>query len=143
MKIKIAIVAGTFNDFITRNLLAGCLAELKRKGVAEKNVQIVWVPGACEIPVTALKLARKTTTDAVICLGAVIRGDTYHFELVCNSAVYGIQQAALLSGKPVIFGVLSTDTVQQAQKRAELKGDNKGVDAARAALEMVKVLKSI
>lgn len=141
--IKIAIVVSKFNDFITKNLLAGCLAELKKQGVAEKNIQVVWVPGACEIPVAALKFAKKKTVDAVICLGAVIRGDTYHFELVCNSAAYGIQQVAIVSGKPVIFGVLSTDTVSQAQKRAELKGDNKGIDAAKAALDMIKVLETI
>jgi len=140
---NIAVVVADFNDFITRNLLAGCLAQLKKQGVPEKNIRVVHVPGSCEIPLTALTLAKKKTIDAVIGLGAVIRGDTSHFELVCKSAAYGIQQAALMSGKPVIFGVLTTDTISQAQKRSELKGNNKGVDAAKAALQMIKVLKTI
>lgn len=137
---RIGIVVSRFNDFVTRKLLNACRKELLRLGVKEQNITICWVPGSLEIPVTALTLARKKNIDAVICLGAVIRGDTFHFELVCYGATYGIAQASLMSGKPVIFGVLSTDTVKQAEKRSQENGDNKGRDAAQAAVEMIDVL---
>ena len=140
---KIAIVASQFNQFITERLLKACLAELARQGVKNKNIELVWVPGAFEVPVTALKLAQKKTISSVICLGAVIRGETLHFELVARAVSDGILQASLLTGKPIIFGVLSTDTVTQAEKRSEAKGDNKGRDAALAALAMIKVLQKI
>ena len=140
---RIAIVASHFNEFITKRLLDGCLSELKRKGVKKSDIIQVWVPGAYEIPVAALKLAKKKTIDAVICLGAVIRGETYHFELVAQGASQGITQAALMTGKPVIFGVLTTETVDQAYKRSEEKGDNKGVDSAQAALSMIDCLSEI
>ena len=142
-KHKIAVVASKFNDFVTKRLLEGCLDELERCGLQKKNITIVWVPGSFEIPVAALAFAKKKTIDAVICLGAVIRGETFHFELVAQGAGQGILQASLLSGKPVIFGVLTTDTVNQAYKRSEKKGDNKGRDAANAAIEMINLLSQI
>ena len=138
-----AVVVSHFNDFITKNLLAGCLDELKRSGIKESQIKVYWVPGSLEIPVAALSLARKKSVDAVICLGAVIRGETLHFELVAENAARGIAQASLLTGKPVIFGVLATDTVDQAYKRSQKKGDNKGKDAALAAVEMVNLLSEI
>ncbi len=141
--IKLAIVVSRFNDFISKRLLAGCLNELKKNGVSEKSIIILWVPGVFEIPVTALKFAKSKNIQAIICLGAVIRGETFHFELVAESAARGILEVSLQTQKPVIFGVLSTDTVDQAYKRSEEKGDNKGKDAALAALEMINVLSSI
>ena len=140
---KIAIVVSKFNEFITQRLLKGCLAELKRCGVTEKNVSIVWVPGSYEIPLMALKLAEKKNVDYIICLGAVIRGETLHFELVAWGTAYGIAKAALLSGRPVIFGVLAVDTVQQAYKRSQENASNKGKDAAAAALEMVDLMRDV
>ena len=141
--IKIAIVASKFNDFITKRLSEGCLKELEDSGVLKKNITVVWVPGSFEIPVTALTLAKKKSVDAVICLGAVIRGETFHFELVAQAAAHGILQASLSTGKPVIFGVLTTDTISQAYKRSEKKGDNKGRDAAITAIEMINLLSQI
>ncbi len=118
--------------------------ELKRAGLKDEQITTVWVPGAFEIPLMALKLARKKNVDAVICLGAVIRGETHHFEVIADECARGIMQAALASQKPVAMGVLTTDTVDQAQKRAQDKGGaNKGRDAARAALEMAGLLKKI
>lgn len=140
---NLAIVASKFNEYITRRLLNGCLKELERNGIPKKEVKIIWVPGAFEIPTAALKLAKKKAIDAVICLGAVIRGETYHFELVAQGAARGISQVSLMTGKPVILGVLSTDTVNQALARSEEDGDNKGCDAASAALQMVDMLKQI
>ena len=141
--IKIAVVVSQFNDFISERLLSACLRELGRGGVKKENIAVVWVPGSFEIPVTALKFAKKKAIDAVICLGAVIRGETFHFELVAYGAAQGIMQASLMTGKPVIFGVLSTENVKQAHKRSENKGENKGRDAAKAALEMIDLLKKI
>lgn len=137
---RIGIVVSRFNEFVTQKLLNACRKELLHCGVQEKDITISWVPGALETPIAALALARKKSIDAVICLGAVIRGETFHFELVCYGATYGIAQASLMSGKPVIFGVLSTDTVRQAEKRSQEKGDNKGRDAAQTAVEMIDVL---
>ena len=135
---RIAIVASCFNDFITKKLLSACVAELQRQGVKENQITTVWVPGAFEAPLAALKLASRKNIDAVICLGAVIRGETYHFEVVSNEAARGIMQASLLSGKPVIMGILTTDTVGQAQARAGEKGkENKGRDCALAAMQML------
>ncbi len=139
-KKKYGIIVSRFNEFITQRLLDGCLDELNKNGVKKSAVTIVEVPGSFEIPVTALKLARKKSIDAVICLGAVIKGETLHFELVAQQAARGILQVSLMTGKPVLFGVLATDTVNQAYKRSEVKGDNKGRDMALAAIEMVKVL---
>ena len=138
---KIAIVASLFNDFITKRLLKGCLKELKSKGVKESDITVVWVPGAFEIPVAALTIAKKKQIQAVICLGCVIRGETFHFELVAQGAAQGIMHTSLMTGKPIIFGILSTDTVSQANQRSKEKGDNKGKDAAVAALSMMGILK--
>jgi len=138
---KISIVASRFNEFITKRLLDGCLKELARCGVQKSDITIVWVPGSYEIPVTACQLAKKKSVHAVICLGAVIRGETIHFDLVAQGAARGIMDVSLMTGKPVIFGVLAVDTVDQAYKRSEEKGDNKGRDAVLAAIEMIDVLK--
>ena len=138
---KFGIVVSRFNEFVTLRLLSGCLKEFKKLGVPEKDLTIVWVPGAFEIPVAALKLARSRKISAVVCLGAVIRGETLHFDLIAKEAASGIMRAALDTCKPVIFGVLTTETIEQANKRSEEKGDNKGCDAARAAFEMVNVMK--
>ena len=141
-KVRIAIVAASFNDFITKGLLNACLMELKAQGLKQEQVITVWVPGALEIPLAALKFAQSKDIDAVICLGAVIRGETYHFEVVANECARGIMQASLMAAKPVIMGVLTTDTVAQARARAREKGsNNKGRDCARAVLEMIALLK--
>ena len=140
---KIAIVASKFNEFITQRLLKACLDELARLKVAKKDIVVTWVPGSYEIPVTAVTLAKKKSIHAVICLGCIIRGETFHFELVTRYAAKGIMDAAILTGKPVIFGVLATDTVEQANKRAQEKGQNKGRDAAVTAVEMVNTLQQI
>ena len=140
---KIAVVVSRFNEFVTQRLLSACLKELARLGVPKTNTTIAWVPGSYEIPVVAMRFARTKSIDAVICLGCVIRGDTLHFELVAQGAAYGIMQASLQSGKPVIFGILTTDTVQQAEKRSQAKGENKGIDAAQAAVDMANLLPMI
>lgn len=136
---KIAVVVSRFNEFITKKLLDGCLKELARLGIKQKEIIVVWVPGAFEIPVAALKFARNKKIDAVICLGAVIRGETMHFELVARGAAMGITEVALRTGKPVIFGILATETVEQATKRCGR--ENKGIEAARNAVEMANLLK--
>jgi 6,7-dimethyl-8-ribityllumazine synthase len=142
--LKIAVIVSRFNEFITHRLLQGCLTELKKSGVKDSHVVLSWVPGALELPVTALKYAQKKDISAVICLGAVIRGETYHFELVAHECARGIMDVSLKTGKPVIFGVLSTNTIEQADERSALNGgDNKGRDAAQAALEMSDVLTRI
>lgn len=140
---RFAIVVSRFNDFITKRLLRVCCQELLRCGLKGDQITVVWVPGSFEIPVAAGRLAKKKNIDAVICLGAVIRGETLHFELIARAAAEGIAQVAQNSGKPVIFGVLTTDTVDQAYKRSQEKGDNKGRDAARSAIAMVNVLKQL
>jgi 6,7-dimethyl-8-ribityllumazine synthase len=142
--VRIAIVASSFNDFVTKGLLKACLIELQRQGLREKQITTVWVPGSFEIPLAALKLAKRKDIDAVICLGAVIRGQTYHFEVVSNECARGIMEASLTASKPVIMGVLTTDTGRQALARSGGKGGhNKGRDAARTALEMIALLKRI
>ena len=138
---KIVIIASKFNEFITKRLLNGCLDELVLHNVKKNDMTVVWVPGAYEIPVTASEFAKKKNVHAVICLGAVIRGETTHFDLVAQGAAQGIMQVSLMTGKPIIFGVLAVDTVDQAYKRSEEKGDNKGRDAALAVIEMIDVLK--
>lgn len=140
---KFGIVVSQFNEFITKRLLAACLAELQRLGVDLKDITVVRVPGSLEIAVAALTLAKKKNIDAVIALGAIIRGETFHFELVAYGTVQGIVQASLLTGKPIIFGVLSTDTVKQVYKRSQPKGDNKGRDAAAAAVAMLKTFSQL
>lgn len=138
---RYGVVVSRFNDFITKRLLDGCLKELRRCGVKDKEITVIWVPGAFEIPLAARRLNEKKSIDAVICLGAVIRGETLHFDLIARAASQGITQVALLTKKPAVFGVLTTETLDQAYKRSEEKGDNKGRDAARTAIEMVNLLR--
>lgn len=141
--IKVGIVIARFNEFIGSKLLGGALDGLKRHGVQEENIEIAWVPGAFEIPLIASKLAESGKYDAVICLGAVIRGNTPHFEYVSAEVSKGIASVSLATGKPVIFGVLTTDSIEQAIERAGTKSGNKGYDAAITAIEMVNLIKSI
>lgn len=141
--LKIAIVAGRFNDFITEQLLSGAISKLKQHGVTSDNIDIAWVPGAFEIPLIAETMAKKENYDAVITLGVVIRGATPHFDYVCGEAASGIAQASRVTNKPVIFGVLTTDTIEQAIERAGTKAGNKGSDSAIAAIEMANLQKEI
>lgn len=141
--LKIGIVVARFNEFITSKLLGGAVDTLKRHGVAEENIDTAWVPGAFEIPLIAQKLAMKENYDAVITLGTVIRGATPHFDYVCSEAAKGVSNAALQSGKPVIFGVLTTETIEQAIERAGTKAGNKGAESAVAAIEMANVVKML
>lgn len=136
---KFGIVVSRFNDFITARLLEGALDGLRRHGVAESDVEIAWVPGAFEIPLLAKKMAESAKYNAVICLGAVIRGSTSHYDYVCNEAAKGIAQVSMESGIPVMFGVVTTDTIAQAIERAGTKAGNKGYDAALGAIEMVNI----
>ncbi|MCK6255841.1 6,7-dimethyl-8-ribityllumazine synthase [Fictibacillus sp. WQ 8-8] len=137
--LKVGIVVGRFNEFITGKLLSGAQDALKRHGVEEENVDIAWVPGAFEIPLIAKKMADAGKYDAVITLGTVIRGSTPHFDYVCNEAAKGVSAASLQSGVPVIFGVLTTDSIEQAIERAGTKAGNKGWEAAAAAIEMANL----
>ncbi|GAB3042820.1 6,7-dimethyl-8-ribityllumazine synthase [Virgibacillus ainsalahensis] len=141
--LKIGIVVGRFNEFITGKLLEGAVDTLKRHGVVEGSIDIAWVPGAFEIPLIAQKMAEKPEYDAVITLGTVIRGSTPHFDYVCSEAAKGVSGASSKSGKPVIFGVLTTETIEQAIERAGTKAGNKGAEAAVSAVEMVNLIKSI
>lgn len=136
---RFAIVVSRFNEFITGKLLAGAVDALKRHGCAEDRITIVHVPGAFELPLAALKLAQRNEYDAVICLGCVIRGQTPHFEYIAGEAAKGLGRVALETGVPVSFGVLTTETLEQAIERAGSKSGNKGVDAALTAIEMVDV----
>jgi len=140
---KYAVVIGRFNEFIGSKLLSGCIDALKRHGVSEENIDVAWVPGAFEIPVIASKFADNSKYSAVICLGAVIRGTTPHFDYVAAEISKGVAQVGLKTGKPVIFGVLTTDNIEQAIERAGTKSGNKGADAALAAIEMVNLINSI
>ncbi len=137
---KYAIVVARFNHFITDRLLEGCLDTLKRHEVKDEEISIVRVPGAFEIPLAAKKLAKKEDVDAVICLGAVIRGDTPHFDYVCAEVSKGVAHVGLESEKPVIFGVVTTDNVDQAVQRAGVKSGNKGAEAAISAIEMANLV---
>jgi 6,7-dimethyl-8-ribityllumazine synthase len=141
-KQRFGIVVTRFNEFITSKLLSGCLDTLTRHGVDPDNIDIAWVPGAFEIPLVAQKMVQKNY-DAVICLGAVIRGATPHFDYIAGEVTKGIAQVGLNSGVPVIFGVITTDTIEQAIERAGTKSGNKGSDAAITALEMVNLLSEI
>jgi 6,7-dimethyl-8-ribityllumazine synthase len=141
--LKIGIVAARFNDFITSRLLDGALDGLMRHGVAEGDIEIVKVPGAYEIPLAAKMLAQAKKYNAVICLGAVIRGATPHFEYVSAEVSKGVASVSMESGLPVIFGVLTTDTIEQAIERAGTKSGNKGWDAALAAIEMANVMRQM
>jgi 6,7-dimethyl-8-ribityllumazine synthase len=140
---RIAIVASRFNDVVTSRLVDGALAALRRHGVADDDVEVAWTPGAFEIPLIAQRLAGSAGFDAVVCLGAVIRGDTAHFEYVAGEAASGIQRVALETGVPCIFGVLTTESLEQALDRAGGKHGNKGWEAATAALEMAGLLDSL
>lgn len=141
--LKFAIIVGRFNEFIGSKLLSGAMDGFKRHGVEEENIDIIWVPGAFEIPLVAKKLAKTKKYDAVICLGAVIRGATPHFDYVSNEVSKGIANVSLETEIPVIFGVLTTDTIEQAIERAGTKVGNKGYDAAVSSIEMANLLKQI
>ncbi|HIY32971.1 6,7-dimethyl-8-ribityllumazine synthase [Evtepia sp.] len=140
---KVAIVAARFNEFITSKLIGGAMDGLSRHGVQENDVHLAWVPGAFEIPLIASKLAASGKYDAVICLGAVIRGSTSHYDYVCAEVSKGIAQVSLQSQIPVLFGVLTTDTIEQAIERAGTKAGNKGYDCALSAVEMVNLIREI
>ena len=140
---KIAIVAGRFNEIITNKLLGGAVDAFKRHGGEEENIDLAWVPGAFEIPLVAKKLAESKKYDAVVCLGAVIRGATPHFDMVANETTKGIASAGLQTGVPIIFGVLTTDNIEQAVERAGSKAGNKGFEAVTTAIEMVNLMKQI
>ena len=140
--IKIGIVISRFNEFIGSKLLDGALDGLKRHGVNEENISIAWTPGAFEIPLVAKKMALKNY-DAVICLGAVIKGATSHYDYVCSEVSKGIANISIELEKPIIFGVLTTNTIEQDIERAGTKAGNKGFDCAAAAIEMANLLKSI
>lgn len=140
---KIAIVVARFNEFITSKLLSGCIDCLIRHEAADEDLTVAWVPGAFEIPMAAKKLAESGKYNAVICLGAVIRGATPHFDYVCAEASKGIAQVSMQTGVPVAFGVLTTENIQQAVERAGTKAGNKGVDCAMTAMEMVNLFKEM
>lgn len=140
--IRVGIVVGRFNEFIVSKLLGGALDGLKRHGVAEENIEVAYVPGAFEIPLIAKKMAESDKYDAVICLGAVIKGATPHFDYVCAEAAKGIASVSLITEKPVTFGILTTNTIEQAIERAGTKAGNKGYDCAVTAIEMVNLLKT-
>ena len=141
--IKVGIVAARFNEFITSKLLSGAMDGLVRHEVAQEDVEVAWVPGAFEIPLIAQKMAESGKYDAVICLGAVIRGATSHYDLVCNEAAKGVAQVGLKTGVPVLFGIVTTDTIEQAIERAGTKAGNKGYDCATSAIEMVNLIRQI
>lgn len=141
--LKFGIVVGRFNEFIGSKLLGGALDALKRHGAEESEIEIAWVPGAFEIPLAANKMAKSKKYDAVICLGAVIRGNTPHFDYVSSEVTKGIAHVGLKTELPVIFGVLTTDSIEQAIERAGTKAGNKGYDAAVTAIEMANLLREI
>ena len=143
MGIKVAIVAARFNEFITSKLVSGAMDGLLRHDVAEEDVSLAWVPGAFEIPVIASRLAKSGKYDAVICLGAVIRGSTSHYDYVCSEVSKGIASVSLETGVPVMFGILTTENIEQAIERAGTKAGNKGYDCALGAIEMVNLLREI
>ena len=140
--VKIGIVASRFNDFIVGRLIDGALDGLKRHDIKDENITLVKVPGAFEIPVAAKKMAMSRKYDAVICLGSVIRGSTSHYDYVCNEVSKGIAQVSLDSGIPVMFGVLTTENIEQAIERSGSKAGNKGTECALGAIEMINVLKN-
>ncbi|MBZ2175537.1 6,7-dimethyl-8-ribityllumazine synthase [Schnuerera sp. xch1] len=141
--LKFAVVVGRFNEFIGSKLLSGAIDGLERHGAKEEDIEIAWVPGAFEIPLIAKKLAKSNKYDAVICLGAVIRGSTPHFDYVSNEVSKGIANISLDTEIPVIFGILTTDNIEQAIERAGTKSGNKGYDAAITAIEVANLLKNI
>ena len=141
--IKIGIVVARFNEFITSKLLGGAIDALTRHNVSEENIEIAWVPGAFEIPLIASKMANTKNYDAVICLGAVIRGSTTHYDYVCSEVSKGVASVSLSSDIPVIFGVITTENIEQAIERAGTKSGNKGFDSAVSAIEMVNLIREI
>ncbi|MBA2124199.1 6,7-dimethyl-8-ribityllumazine synthase [bacterium Unc6] len=140
---RFGIVASRFNDFITKKLIEGAVDALIRHGVVETDISLVWVPGAFEIPVLALSMAKSKKFDAVVCLGTIIRGGTGHFEYIANECAKGIAFVSLQTGLPCIFGVITADSIEQAVERAGTKQGNKGADAAISAIEMVNLLEKI
>ena len=141
--VRVGIVISRFNEFIGSKLLSGALDSLRRHGVAKTDISVAWVPGAYEISLAAKKMALSEKYDTVICLGAVIRGSTPHFDYVANEVSKGIAHISLDTGKPIIFGVLTTDSIEQAIERAGTKSGNKGFDAAVSAIEMVNLMKNL
>lgn len=141
--LKFGIVVSRFNEFITSKLLGGALDALHRHETADDDITVAWVPGAFEIPVAAKKMAESGKYDAVICLGAVIRGSTTHYDYVCNEVSKGVAQVGMSTGVPTIFGVVTTENIEQAIERAGTKAGNKGVDSAVAAMEMVNLFKKL
>lgn len=141
--LKYGIVVGRFNEFITSKLLSGALDALKRHGVKEEEISVAWVPGAFEIPLAAQKLAESGNYDAVITLGTVIRGSTSHYDYICNEVAKGVAAIGLKTGIPTIFGVVTTENIEQAIERAGTKAGNKGWDAAMAAIEMANLTKQL
>ena len=142
-EIKIGIVAARFNEFITAKLLEGAMDGQLRHNMDEKDIHVAWVPGAFEIPLIASKMAKSRKYDAVICLGAVIRGSTSHYDYVCSEVSKGIASVSLESGVPVMFGVLTTENIEQAIERAGTKAGNKGFDCAVGAIEMVNLIREM
>ena len=141
--LKFGIIVGRFNEFISSKLLAGTMDALKRHGAAEEDIEVAWSPGSFEIPLIAKKMAKSNSYDAVICLGAVIRGATPHFDYVASEVSKGIANVMLETEVPIIYGVLTTDSIEQAIERAGTKSGNKGFDAAMAAIEMANLMKEI
>jgi 6,7-dimethyl-8-ribityllumazine synthase len=142
-EVKIGIVAGRFNEFITSKLLSGAQDALVRHDVKDDNIDVAWVPGAFEIPLIADKMAKSGKYDAVICLGAVIRGNTSHYDYVCSEVSKGIAHVSLESGIPVMFGVVTTENIEQAIERAGTKAGNKGFDVAVGAIEMINLINNL
>ncbi|MCI7262931.1 MAG: 6,7-dimethyl-8-ribityllumazine synthase [Clostridium sp.] len=141
--IRVGIVASRFNEFITSKLLGGAMDGLLRHGTKEENIQVAWVPGAFEIPLIASRMAKSGKYDAIICVGAVIRGSTSHYDYVCNEVSKGIASVSLETGVPVMFGVVTTENIEQAIERAGTKAGNKGYDCALSAIEMVNLIREM
>jgi len=141
--LRIGVLASRFNETITKSLLDGALSALRRHGLDDASITVAWVPGAFELPLAAKRLAASGEFDAVVCLGAVIRGATTHYDYVCSQAASGIARASLDTGVPIIFGVLTTETIEQAIERSGTKAGNKGFDSAVAAIEMADLLRQL
>jgi len=140
---RFALIASRFNDFVTKALVEGCIDTLLRHGAKDTDITVTWVPGSFEVPLVALQAARSKKCDAVVCLGAVIRGDTPHFDFIASEAAKGIAQVGMQTGVPAIFGIITADTLEQAMERAGSKGGNKGRDAALHAIEMANLVDMI
>lgn len=141
--LRVGVVASRFNEFIVSKLLSGAVDGLVRHGASTEDLTVAWVPGAFEIPLAAQRMAQSANYDAILCLGAVIRGNTSHYDYVCSEVSKGVAHVALESNIPVLFGVLTTDTIEQAIERAGTKAGNKGYDVALSAIEMVNLLRQI